>query len=148
MSLDFHPKRGLIKDVDISTLLKMRDEGMSQKEIADAFGVCQTTISYKLRNYQKRERETQESNATKISIPQNWGPVKIEKPVEVGKKVKALPIKNMVLEGDILDIEADMEQKTFVVFDQRFTFSDLPIVLEDLQRLQETLQQMGGCPDE
>lgn len=38
MNLDNHPKRKIIDDVSISEMLKMREDGMSNQEIADALG--------------------------------------------------------------------------------------------------------------
>ena len=38
------PNRKLLADMDKTQLLKMRDEGMSNKEIAQAVGCCDVTI--------------------------------------------------------------------------------------------------------
>lgn len=47
MNLDQHPKRGILKDIDKTALLYMRDSGMTNQEIADSTGCCYATI-YKI----------------------------------------------------------------------------------------------------
>lgn len=39
-----HPKRKLLADMDKTQLLRMRDEGMSNAEIASAVGCCDVTL--------------------------------------------------------------------------------------------------------
>ena len=45
MNLDNHPKRGILKDIDMNTLMRMRtEEGMSNREIAEKVGVTYEAI--------------------------------------------------------------------------------------------------------
>lgn len=44
MSYNANPRRKLSHDIDISTLLSMRQDGMTNKQIADSLGVSPTTI--------------------------------------------------------------------------------------------------------
>lgn len=44
MNLDNHPKRGVLKDIDKTTLLRMREDGLSNREIADQIGCSYATI--------------------------------------------------------------------------------------------------------
>lgn len=45
MNLDNHPKRKIIDDVSISEILKMREDGRSNQEIADALGAHYATVT-------------------------------------------------------------------------------------------------------
>ena len=44
MNLDHNPRRGILKDIDKTALLSMRDSGMTNQEIADSVGCCYATI--------------------------------------------------------------------------------------------------------
>lgn len=50
-------KRSVIKDIDVITVLSMRDDdGMTQKEIANRLGCCPATISRILKGYPRQKK--------------------------------------------------------------------------------------------
>lgn len=66
--MNAHPKRKLLADMDKTQLLRMREEGMSDGEIAEAVGCCKMTIYRALgplspEQRQKRQREGGRSGA-------------------------------------------------------------------------------------
>lgn len=44
MNLENHPKRGILKDIDKTTLLQMRESGMTNREISESIGCSLQTI--------------------------------------------------------------------------------------------------------
>ena len=124
-----HPKRKLLADMDKTQLLKMRDEGMSNAEIALAVGVSKPTI-YRLLGKQPAEI-TKANNArgyvkmaqTRFGSRSEGGytvgrkapsfmPQREEKPVEAVLVVKKAPIR---LHGACFDYTLDESRKIIEV---------------------------------
>lgn len=146
MNLDQHPKRGILKDVDISTLLRMRDEGMTQREIAECFGVSQNTISKKIGTPRNRPLSApSESAAPRISIPQNWEPVKVPEAVKEKPIVpEAMPLSKFEARGKFFEFDVDVKGKAVTVENMIFSFENLPDIVKDFQNLQKTIEVYGG----
>lgn len=146
MNLDQHPKRGLLKDVDISTLRRMHDEGMTQREIAECFGVSQNTISKKIGKPGIRPPSPpSESTAPRIPIPQNWGPVKVPEAVKEKPAIpEAMPLSKFETRGKFFEFDVDVKGKAVTVGDMIFSFEELPDIVKDFQSLQKTIEVYGG----
>lgn len=121
MNLDQRPKRGPVKDVDISTMLKMKDEGMTQREIAECFGLSQNTIS------------------KKIGTPRNRPPSALP-----SESTEAMPLSKFEARGKFFEFNVDVKGKAVTVGDMIFSFEDLPDIVKDFQNLQKTIEVYGG----
>lgn len=101
MNLDQHPKRGILKDIDKTTLLSMRDSGMTNQEIADSVGCCYATICKILGKQppgMRKPRAPKEVKRIQMNTPR-----------------KRMKVSHVTLCGKFADFEVDLDNKTFAI---------------------------------
>lgn len=121
-----HPLRRLGQDVDIHTMYHMRDQGMSNKEIAQALGVSYATV-YKYIGKQERRGGT--------AVSPSVAPKKTRE--EIFTKTKRLTL----LEGRAHSFVVDLEGQR-VRIDPRTNMLDvsgLDALLDELQYIRDLM---------
>lgn len=142
MNLDNHPKRGILKDIDMNTLMRMRtEEGMSNREIAEKVGVTYEAIHRIIGKQPKGIRYS--AKATR-------GGENIEANVSSVAKPPALPVKSFECSGEVVSFEVNGDlviaksDKGEILLRK----GELPMLVRDLMRLDETIKAIGVQTDE
>lgn len=154
-----HPNRKLSKDVDMTTLYSMRDQGMSNQEIADTLGVSYMTI---LRYIGKNPNRAKRSTSVRKANPTNPDPVvstydqpdtvkeanpdpvvstkKYDQPDTV--KEAALVSSDILysMQGSVGTYEINPKEKTIRICKDRITYDELDTVITELSRIRDNLQ--------
>lgn len=109
MAESFGAKRALIKDVDISTMHSMRDQGMSNKEIANALGCSIAAIYHHIGGVKKHKKSDEsyppETHEKRIEIPKHVKPA--EQTIPESSLLK-LVSKKQEMKGDVCTYSIDM----------------------------------------
>ncbi len=138
-----YPKsHGLHKDISQSELLSMREQGMSNSEIAEALGVGYQTI---LRNIGKQPREIRRSRKAltksdflekKMNLPEEEAPVAC-------LAVRKSPL---CLTGSVADYELDSEREKITITNAqrdyyfRLEASNLEQFIRELQAIARNIE--------
>lgn len=129
MNLDQHPKRGILKDIDKTALLSMRDSGMTNQEIADSIGCCYATVS---RILGKQPPGMRKSRA----------PKEVKK-IQMNTPRKRMKVSHVTLCGKFADFEVDLDNKTFAIeTGEGSLIFDLSKLEEMANDLAEALQEV------
>lgn len=118
MNLDHHPKRGVLKDIDKSSLLRMRQDGMTNQEIADACECCYTTVVRIIgkqppkaeRDRYREQRRQAKGSGDRVEITQT-APVAQEtqhSAVQVESVVYRGELGTYTLTGGVVDLRASV----------------------------------------
>lgn len=129
MNLDQHPKIGILKDIDKTALLSMRDSGMTNQEIADSIGCCYATVS---RILGKQPPGMRKSRA----------PKEVKK-IQMNTPRKRMKVSHVTLCGKFADFEVDLDNKTFAIeTGEGSLIFDLSKLEEMANDLAEALQEV------
>lgn len=134
MNLDQHPKRGILKDIDKTALLSMRDSGMTNQEIADSIGCCYATICKILGKQppgMRKPRTSKEVKRIQMDTPRKR--MKVSHVTFCGKHANF----NIDFTKNMCRIEK--ENRSFVLWLRELedTIDDLKEVLEEVQKYAE-----------
>lgn len=99
MHLENHPQRKLTDDVSMDELLQMRQDGMSNQEIANRLGVSNTTIY----NYLGRQPAGMRYSRMKVDAPALPAKQNEEKPAQASRLAPC----SQVWEGKACRLEVD-----------------------------------------
>lgn len=136
-----HPNRKLSKDVDMTTLYSMRDQGMSNQEIADTLGVSYMTI---LRYIGKNPNRAKRSTSVRKANPTNPDPVVSTKKYDQPDIVKeaALVSGDIIysMQGSVGIYEINPKEKTIRICKDRIAYDELDTVITELSRIRDNLQ--------
>lgn len=139
MNLNQHPKRGILKDIDKATLVRMRQEGMSNQEIADHVGCSYQTIRNIL-GKQPPGMRRQASSPHRSSTPS----VQVQPVQNINLAVK--PIFQSV-EGEVCRFDIDYDgycvKMTPISSEDGFRISDMPSVMRDIAQCSKFMDRMG-----
>lgn len=131
-----HPNRRLSKDVDMTTLYSMRDQGMSNQEIADTLGVSYMTIlRYIGKNPNRAKRSTPVRKANPDPVISTY-----DQPDTV--KEAALVSGDILysMQGSVGTYEINPKEKTIRICKDRITYDELDTVITELSRIRDNLQ--------
>lgn len=129
MNLDYHPKRGILKDIDKTALLSMRDSGMTNQEIADSVGCCYATISKILG---KQPPGIRKSRAPKEA-----------KKIQMNTPRKRMKVSHVTLCGKFANFDVDLSNETFAIeTGEGSLIFDLSKLEEMVNDLAEALQEV------
>ena len=133
-----HPNRRLSKDVDMTTLYSMRDQGMSNQEIADTLGVSYMTI---LRYIGKNPNRAKRSTSVRKANPD---PVVSTKKYDQPDIVKEAALVSgdilYSMQGSVGTYEINPKEKTIRICKDRITYDELDTVITELSRIRDNLQ--------
>ena len=136
-----HPNRKLSKDVDMTTLYSMRDQGMSNQEIADTLGVSYVTI---LRYIGKNPNRAKRSTSVRKANPTNPDPVVSTKKYDQPDTVKEAALVSgdilYSMQGSVGTYEINPKEKTIRICKDRITYDELDTVITELSRIRDNLQ--------
>lgn len=136
-----HPNRRLSKDVDMTTLYSMRDQGMSNQEIADTLGVSYMTI---LRYIGKNPNRAKRSTPVRKANPTNPDPVVSTKKYDQPDTVKEAALVSgdilYSMQGSVGTYEINPKEKTIRICKDRITYDELDTVITELRRIRDNLQ--------
>ena len=136
-----HPNRKLSKDVDMTTLYSMRDQGMSNQEIADTLGVSYMTI---LRYIGKNPNRAKRSTSVRKANPTNPDPVVSTKKYDQPDIVKEAALVSgdilYSMQGSVGTYEINPKEKTIRICKDRITYDELDTVITELSRIRDNLQ--------
>lgn len=136
-----HPNRRLSKDVDMTTLYSMRDQGMSNQEIADTLGVSYMTI---LRYIGKNPNRAKRSTSVRKANPTNPDPVVSTKKYDQPDIVKEAALVSgdilYSMQGSVGTYEINPKEKTIRICKDRITYDELDTVITELSRIRDNLQ--------
>lgn len=126
-----HPKRKLLADMDKTMLLKMREEGMTNQEIADAVGCSKMTIYRTLgpmtteqrsvrnrQNAYNRTAKISEGGYTVERKMQSFMPQR-EEPAKAVLVMKTLPPAPIPLHGEFADYTISADRQTIEVENEK-----------------------------
>lgn len=136
-----HPNRRLSKDIDMTTLYSMRDQGMSNQEIADTLGVSYMTI---LRYIGKNPNRAKRSTSVRKANPTNPDPVVSTKKYDQPDIVKEAALVSgdilYSMQGSVGTYEINPKEKTIRICKDRITYDELDTVITELSRIRDNLQ--------
>ena len=136
-----HPNRKLSKDVDMTTLYSMRDQGMSNQEIADTLGVSYMTI---LRYIGKNPNRAKRSTSVRKANPTNPDPVVSTKKYDQPDIVKEAALVSgdilYSMQGSVGTYEINPKEKTIRICKDKITYDELDTVITELSRIRDNLQ--------
>ena len=136
-----HPNRKLSKDVDMTTLYSMRDQGMSNQEIADTLGVSYMTI---LRYIGKNPNRAKRSTSVRKANPTNPDPVVSTKKYDQPDIVKEAALVSgdilYSMQGSVGTYEINPKEKTIRICKDRITYDELDTVITELSRIRDNLK--------
>ena len=135
-----HPNRRLSKDVDMTTLYSMRDQGMSNQEIADTLGVSYMTI---LRYIGKNPNRAKRSTSVRKANPTNTDPVSTKKYDQPDTVKEAALVSGDILysmQGSVGTYEINPKEKTIRICKDRITYDELDTVITELSRIRDNLK--------
>lgn len=136
-----HPNRRLSKDVDMTTLYSMRNQGMSNQEIADTLGVSYMTI---LRYIGKNPNRAKRSTSVRKANPTNPDPVVSTKKYDQPDIVKEAALVSgdilYSMQGSVGTYEINPKEKTIRICKDRITYDELDTVITELSRIRDNLQ--------
>jgi predicted transcriptional regulator len=145
--------KALSKDIDVVTVLSMRDDdGMTQKEIANRLGCHPSTISRILKGYPRQ---------IKVTIPRGPDPEMDDffaKPIPPEPSVPAPPQRRkktlvttrFTVAGTYLQYIVNLRRGCVEVCDQgeellfELPLSELPMLIAELTELEETLRAQAS----
>lgn len=159
-----HPKRKLLADIDKTQLLRMRDEGMSNEEIALRVGCGYQTI-YRAIGKQPKEITSRRQSESHVMIAgtartseggytverkaPSLMPQREEKPVEAVLVVKKAPLR---LHGACFDYTLDERRKTVEVETEEgrvlliMETDKLGRFIEELQAIRKNMDKAQMAP--
>ena len=136
-----HPNRRLSKDVDMTTLYSMRDQGMSNQEIADTLGVSYMTI---LRYIGKNPNRAKRSTSVRKANPTNPDPVVPTKKYDQPDTVKEAALVSgdilYSMQGSVGTYEINPKEKTIRICKDMITYDELDTVITELSRIRDNLK--------
>lgn len=136
-----HPNRRLSKDVDMTTLYSMRDQGMSNQEIADTLGVSYMTI---LRYIGKNPNRAKRSTSVRKARSTNPDPVVPTKKYDQPDIVKEAALVSgdilYSMQGSVGTYEINPKEKTIRICKDRITYDELDTVITELSRIRDNLK--------
>lgn len=127
MNLTNHPKRGILKDIEKITLLQMRENGMANRDIAQAIGCSAATI-YRIlgkqpdgiRASRRTKPDAQESEQTVPSLT-------------CTRRLRPL---YWILQGKICNSRIDLDHGNVCIEPANeiswFKLADLPDIVQDI----------------
>lgn len=145
MNLDNHPKRKIIDDISISEMLKMREDGMSNQEIADALEITSTTV----RKYigKQKSRGAYRRSSSPKQPPEQWIPAETyisqHTAREEAQAHRLIPTR---YQGQVLEIHVDRDLQEVVLMangELTLTMSDLHGAVMDLMALSKEMTDNG-----
>lgn len=142
MNLDNHPQRGVLKDIDLGTLMRMRTEdGMSNREIAEKVGVTYETIHRLTGKQPKGIRYSAKAASGGESIKERSRPV---------AKPPMLSVTSFECSGEVVSFEVNGDLVIAKSYKGEILLrkGELPMLVRDLMRLDETIKAIGVQTDE
>ena len=139
MNLDHHPRRKLLHDVGMDTLLSMRASGMTVKGMAEQLGVCDGTIYNHLRGY-KRAKNKGQAEAKVTRLPEQ-APL-----AETAPKPNPLPAMNITdikLNGALLNCEISGNRIILQTDTCGIKFDQLDDLAAEIQRVKQLVRQIN-----
>lgn len=132
-------KRSILKDVSISELQRMRDEGMSNAEIAENLDVCYHTI-YKLLGKQpeniRKPRKVHNTYPVAKPIVQDIKPV-VEEPI------KEEPAACLVVQDKLIELSGTFGSYTISTLDKKVTMHiESNIITVEFDKLKEFISEI------
>ena len=144
MNLGNHPKRKIIDDVSISEMLRMREDGMSNREIAETLGCCYATVTKHIgrQGFRSPNRQTRTKHT-----PEQWIPAETyisqHTAREEAQAHRLIPTR---YQGQVLEIHVDRDLQEVVLMangELTLTMSELHGAMMDLMALSKELDKEG-----
>lgn len=144
MNLDNHPKRKIIDDVSISEMLKMREDGMSNQEIADALGCHYETVKRHIgRQGFRGPNKTRKPQYTS----EQWIPAETYISQHTARdEAQAHRLIPTRYQGQVLEIHVDRDLQEVVLMgngELTLTMSELHGAMMDLMALSKEMTDNG-----
>ena len=145
MNLDNHPKRKIIDDVSISEMLEMREDGMSNQEIADALGCHYATVT---RHIGRQGFRGPNKTRKPQHDPEQWIPAETYiSQYTAREEAQAHRLIPTRYQGQVLEIHVDRDLQEVVLRgngELTLTMSDLHGAMMDLMALSKEMTDNGG----
>lgn len=144
MNLDNHPKRKLIDDVSIAEMRKMREDGMSNQEIADALGCHYATVTKHIgrQGFRSSNKTRKPQHTSEQWIPEETY-ISQHTAREEARAHRLIPTR---YQGQVLEIHVDRDLQEVVLMangELTLTMSELHGAMMDLMALSKEMTDNG-----